>query len=111
MSVWTWVLIGLCALGVILPLVPFLAVLRLALRLRSRLSDLQQARLFTSLESLKLQRAHLEATSARAAALAARAQAALTVIRGSAESSGYLQMRDAMQSAGSEIESLVETLR
>lgn len=111
MSAWTWVLVGLCALGIVLAVAPLFSVLRLALRLRSRLNDLQQARLFTSLESLNLQRAHLESVAAGAAPLAARAQAAIETIKSSAQTSGYLEMRDAMRTAGAEISSLLEELR
>lgn len=111
MSAWTWVLIGLCALGVVLALAQFFTVLRLALRLRSRVNDVQHARLFASLESLNVQRAHLEAIAASAAPLAVRAQAAIESMKTSARSSGYLEMREAMRSAGAEISSLVEALR
>lgn len=111
MSAWTWVLIGLSAAGVLLALVPLFTVLKLARRLRSRVNDLQQARLFTSLESLNLQRAHLESIAADAAPLVARARMAVETIRESAQASGYSDMRDAMQSAGTEISALVEDLR
>lgn len=111
MSGWTWVLIGLCAAGVLLPLVSLVPVLRLALRLNSRVRDLQQSRLFTSIESLKLQRAHLEAVAAKAAPLAQRAQAAFDNLRTSPVAAGSGEMREALRSAGAEISELVNTLR
>ena len=111
MTLWTWVLVGLCALAVILALVPVYSVVRLTRRLRSRVDALQQARLFASLESLNLQRARLESIAAKAAPLAVRAQAAVASLKSSTQSSGLPEMRDAMQSAGAEIDSLAETLR
>lgn len=111
MSVWTWVLIGLCAVGVFLPLVPLVAVLRLALRLRSRARDLQNARLFTSLESLELQRARLEAIAGRAAPLAQRAQSAAQTIRTSASAAAYPAMRESLGAAGAEISGLIADLQ
>ena len=111
MSAWTWVLIGLSVVGVLLPLVPLVTVIRLALRLRSRVNELQRARLFTSLESLNLQRAHLESIASQAAPLAQRAQAAVETIRASSVTSGYPVMREALRSAGAEITSLVDALR
>lgn len=111
MSAWTWVLIGLCAAGVLLPLVPLAAVLRLMLRLRSRANDLQNARLFTSLESLQLQRARLESIAAQAAPLAERAQAAAQTIRASAATAAYPEMRESLRDAGADIAELIAALR
>lgn len=111
MNLWTWVLIGLCAAGVVLPLVSAIAVLRLVVRVRSRANALQNARLFTSLESLQLQSTRLQRLSAEAAPLAKRAQAAVEQIRASAGASGYPQMREALQSAGAEIDELSRALR
>lgn len=111
MSSWTWVLIGLCAAGVLLPLVPLVSVLRLALRLRSRVNDLQNARLITSLESLQLQRARLESIAAQAAPLAQRAQAAAETIRTSPAAADYPEMRESLGAAGAEISGLITALR
>jgi len=111
MTVWTWVLIGLCAVSVLLVLASVVTVLRLALRLRSRINDLQNARLFTSLEALELQRKHLEHVAEEAAPLAQRAQAAVEQLRASVKDSGYPEMRDALQSAGAEITALAQALR
>lgn len=111
MSAWTWVLIGLCAAGVLLPLVPLVTVIRLALRLRSRVNDLQNARLFTSLESLQLQRAHLESIAAQAAPLTQRAIAAAETIRASAAAAAYPEMRESLRDAGAEISGLIAALR
>lgn len=109
MSAWTWVLVGLCAAGVLFPIIPLVVVLRLALRLSSRVRDLQHSRLMTSIESLQLQRAHLESIAAKAAPLAQRSQAAIETIGSS--TSGYLEVREALRSTGEEISELVTTLR
>ncbi len=111
MSAWTWVLIGLCAAGALLALAQIIPVLRLALRLRSRVQGLQNARLFTSMESLALQSKRLEHLARQAAPLALRAQDAVAQIRASSEAAGYTGMRHAMQDAGAEISSLLEALR
>lgn len=111
MSAWTWVLIGLCAAGVLLPLVPLVTVIRLALRLRSRVNDLQNARLFTSLESLQLQRAHLESIAVQAATRTQRAIAAAETIRASAATAAYPEMRESLRDAGAEISGLIAALR
>lgn len=111
MSAWTWVLIGLCAAGVLLPVVPLVAVVRLALRLRARVNNLQNARLFASLESLQMQRAHLESIAAQAAPLAQRAQAAAQTLRTSAAAAAYPEMRESLRSAGAEISGLIEVLQ
>jgi hypothetical protein len=111
MSAWTWVLIGLCAGGVLLALIPLVAVVRLALRLRSRVNNLQNARLFTALESLQLQRAHFESIAAQAAPLAQRAQRAVETIRASAATAAYADMRDSLRSAGADISELIAALR
>lgn len=111
MSSGTWVLTGLCLAGLVLALASVVPVLRLALRLRSRVNALQHARLFTSLESLELQRKHLQHVAAQAAPLARRAQGAVAQLRASAHDSGYVQMRDALQTAGAEIDELIDTLR
>lgn len=111
MSVWTWVLIGLCAAGALLPLVSAIAVLRMALRLARRVDQLQHARLFTSIESLQLQSARLESIGKEAAPLAQRAQEAVQHIRSGLQDPAFIQMRNALQSSGAEIQSLVDSLR
>lgn len=111
MTVWTWVLVGLCAAGVLMALASLVPVVRLALRLRSRVNDLQNARLFTSIESLELQRKHLEQVAEDAAPLVQRAQTAVEQLRASAKESGYPQVHDALQSAGAEIADLLAALR
>lgn len=111
MSAWTWVLIGLCAAGVLLALAPAIPLVRLTLRVRSRVDELQRARLFTSLESLDVQGKHLEHLAREANSLAQRAQRAMAQIRASANESGYAQMQDALHSAGAEISQLLVALR
>ena len=111
MSAWAWVLIGLSAAGVLLAIAPVIPLLRLTLRVRSRMNELQRARLFTSLESLDVQRKHLEHVAQQADALAKRAQHAVEQLRASANASDYTQMQDALQSAGAEISQLFVALR
>jgi hypothetical protein len=111
MSAGTWVLTGFLVAGVLLPLIGALAVLRLVLRVRSRIAQMRHARLFTSLESLQLQNARLQLLLRRAAALASRAQAATETLRASTAASGYPQIRQALQSAGAEISALFTALR
>jgi hypothetical protein len=111
MSVWTWVLIGLCAAGVLLALVSAVPVVRLALRLRERVKNLQNAQLFTSMEALELQRKRLEHAAREAAPLVKRAQATAEQLRAGAADSQYAQMRASLENAGAEITALFEALR
>ena len=111
MSVWTWVLAGLCAAAVVLALAPLVPMLRMALRLRARLAALQNARLFVSLQSLELQAKRLEAIAAQAEPLAGRANGALQQIRNAGSESGYQEMHGALRDAGAEITALFEALR
>jgi len=111
MYLWTWVLTGLCLAGVLAGLAYVIPVIRLALRLRARVENLQHARLFTSAQALDLQRKRLEHTAREAAPLIARAQTAVETIRASASTAGVNDMRDAMRSAGAEISQTLTTLR
>ena len=111
MSVWTWVLIGLCAAGAVLALVSAVPVIRLALRIRARARSLQSARLFMSVEALQLQGKRLQRTAAQAMPLAQRAQVAVQRIRAAAADPEYVRMREALESTGSPITALLEALR
>lgn len=111
MYAWTWVLTGLCLAGVLLGLAYAVPVIRLALRVRTRIENLQHSRLFTSAQALELQRKRLEHTAREAAPLAVRAQAAIEIIRTSPSAAGADAVRDALRSAGAEITALSETLR
>ena len=111
MYAWTWVLTGLCLAGVLLGLAYVIPVIRLALRLRARIENLQHSRLFTSAQALELQRKRLEHTAREAAPVAARAQKAIETIRTSPSAAGVDGMRDALRSAGAEITALSEALR
>lgn len=111
MTVWTWVLVGLAAAGVLLPLVPMVAIVRSAMRLRSRVAALSQSRLITSLESLELQGARLESIAGQAPPLAARARSALRTIHEATAPARFAPMRDAVRSAGAEIAQLTSELR
>jgi hypothetical protein len=111
MSLWSWVLVGLCAAGALLALGSVAPVLRLALRLKNRVNDMQHARLFTALESLKLQNARLENLSEQLPPLSKRAQEAIDELRSSTSSATYAEMTNALQSTGEEIKVLLEALR
>ncbi len=110
MSFWTWVLVGLCAGGVLLPLMSVVPVLRRAARLRRRMETLQQARLFTSLESLNLQKARLQHLNRQAEPLVERAHAAIETLAGSTSRTSA-GMRDALESTGAAIRDLVSAMR
>ena len=111
MSDWTWVLLGLCVAGLLLPIVPAILVLRGVMRVRSRTNALKNSRLFTSLEALQLQSVRLQHVAAEAAPLAKRAQTAIETIRSSSAASGTAQARASLQYAGAEITGLLEDLR
>jgi hypothetical protein len=111
MSLWTWVLTGLCVVGVVVALVPVIPVLRLLLRLRSRVNEMQRSRLFSSMQLLELQRRHLQNIAREAAPLSQRAQRALRQLRAAPEDAGYVQVRDALHATGAEINALFEALR
>jgi hypothetical protein len=111
MNAWTWVLTGLCIAGVALPIIGALVAVRLVFRVRSRIPELRHARLFTSLESLRLQGARLQLLAQRAAAVSQRAQTAIETIRSAAGASGYTRMHAALQAAGAEISALITALR
>ena len=108
---WTWVLTGLCLAGVLLGLAYVIPVVRLLLRVRARVENLQHSRLLTSAQALELQRKRLEHTAREAAPFVVRAQTALEIIRTSPSAAGIGTMRDALRSAGAEITALSETLR
>jgi len=111
MSAWTWVLVALCALGVVLALVPTIAAAGLALRTKRRIEALRQSRLALSLQSLALQAERFSRISADAATLGPRAQKAVASMRTSA---AQLRLADAQQSlghTGAELESLARDLR
>ncbi|HKU67198.1 MAG TPA: hypothetical protein VJP85_05430 [Candidatus Baltobacteraceae bacterium] len=111
MSAWTWVLIGLCAAGVLLAIASCVPVIRLVLRLRSRVQNLQNARLFTSAQALQLQGNRLEHIAGKAAPEAARAKAAVETIRAGAATAGVPEISDALSAAGAQISQLIATLR
>jgi hypothetical protein len=110
MSLWTSVLLALCAAGVLLALVSAIPVVLRLFRLRSRTKELLRARLFTSLQSLDVQAAHLSHTATEANALAKRAHSAIARIRSAPNEAGYGRVLEAMQSTGAEIHALFQTL-
>jgi hypothetical protein len=111
MSVWTWVLIGLCAAGVLLALGSIVPVIFAALRLRAKLKSIQDRPVFTAAQLLPVQGAHLAKAAADARPLVERAQAAVESIRYSAEHSGYAESRRALEETGSELNDLFSDLR
>jgi len=111
MYFWTWVLTGLCLAGVLLGIAYVIPVIRLALRLRARVENLQHSRLFASAQALELQSKRLEHIAREAAPLATRTQAAIETIRTSPSTAGADEMRDAMRSTGAEISQTLTALR
>lgn len=81
MTVWLWILIGLCAAGVLLPAVALLQALVSALRLQKRFDVLRESSFVTKLESLQIQLDRLSRTSQAIEELKRRADAALEQMR------------------------------
>jgi hypothetical protein len=111
MSAWLWVLIALCAAGVLLALVSLIPVITAALRLRTKVRDLQRRPLFLSMQSMQLQAARLSHTAAQAQPLVERGRAAVAAIE---QSAAALQLPDAqreLRDAGAELQTLSEELR
>jgi hypothetical protein len=111
MSVWTWVLVGLCVVGALLAVAALVIVAVQALKLRARVRELQNSRLFMSLESLQLQSARLSRLSTQVQPLTQRAKAAVAQIQDCVEESGAPQARAALQQTGAEISALMDELR
>lgn len=111
MSVWTWVLIGLGVAGALLAAVSVVAVALEALRVRARVRELQNSRLFMSLESMQIQSTRLSRTAAQMPPLVARAQAALAQIRTAGNQAAMPQARAALEQSGAEISTLLDALR
>lgn len=111
MNAWTWVLAALCALGVVLAIVPSIGVLVRLKRVNARVKDLRNSRFMLSVQSLQIQSARLSDVTGKAAPLTARAQSAVESIRESASALKMAQAKRAMQQAGSDIAALLETLR
>jgi hypothetical protein len=111
MNLWSWVLIGLCAAGALLALGSIVPVIRLSIRIRNRVNELQHARLFTALESLELQNARLQNLAEQLAPLTRRAQAAIGELRSSASRARYADISRALQAIGADIRELFQALR
>lgn len=110
MTAWLWVLVALCAAGILLAVASLVPVIMAALRLRAKLRDLQRRPLFLSLQSMQLQASRLSHTAAQAQPLIRRGQVAIAAIRGSA---GELQLPDAqreLRAVGSELQTLQDEL-
>ena len=111
MSVWTWVLIGLCVAGAVLAVAPVLTVLLQAKKLRARMLEIQNSRLFMTLESMQIQTARLARLNAQAAPLAGRISAAIAAIKESGAKSGLAPARASVEEAGAELQALARDLR
>lgn len=83
MTIWLWVLIALCAAGILLPLLGAVQTLFLAVRLFNRLDRLRESSFVTKLESLQIQLDRLSRNSEALTELKRRAEAAQELIRSS----------------------------
>jgi biopolymer transport protein ExbB/TolQ len=111
MNLWTWVLIGLCAAALILMIVSIVPVITRALRLRSRLKDLKNSRLFVSLQSLQLQANRFSNSGKKLQNLSTRTARAADCVRTAATLSGIEEVRASLHRSGSEVQTLLEDLR
>ena len=111
MTIWLWILIGLCAAGLLLFALGAILALLQGLRVAKRFSLLSESPVVTKLESLQLQAERLARTAAEAAALQERAAAAVSGIKNSFAMSGTSAARDAAVSAKEALRALVEDLR
>lgn len=111
MNLWTWLLIGLCAVGVLVAIGSVVAVIRSALRLRAKLKNLQSRPIFVAPQMLSIQAAHLGKVASDAQPLVQRAQAAVKSIRRSGTDSGLPEARRALEDAGEDLRELYSDLR
>ena len=111
MSVWTWVLVGLVAAGILLALVSIAGAALVAMRVRRRIEALQNSRLATSLRDLQFQTERLAAGSARATPLIERSKSALASISASVDALKCEPARRALERTGAEISALAGELR
>lgn len=111
MSLWTWLLIGLCAAGILLAIGSTIPVILAALGLRAKLKSVQNQPLFNAAQSLSIEEAHLAKVAADARPLAQRAQAAVQSIRQSRADSRLPEARRALEDAGADLRDLYSDLR
>lgn len=111
MNLWTWVLIALSLSGAILAIGSALMVLSRAARLRRRVQAMAASRLVTSLRGLQIEGDRLSGSSARITPLIGRAKSAIASMKSGIAGFRLPQARDAMQSAGGEISTLLDELR
>jgi hypothetical protein len=111
MNLWTWVLIALCALALLLAVSSAIVVLLGLKRLRARVNELQSSRLALSLRSLQMESARFQQLEKKISPLRERAGHAASSIRESAQSARLPQAKAAMQKAGEDIAALMEDLR
>ncbi len=111
MSGWTWILVGLCVLGVLLALGSTAFVALAALRTLKRIGKLRNTRLFISLEALELQSKRFRRLARDAQPLIARGGTAVASIEQSLHSTGLEGARGSMHEATAQAQTLREDLR
>lgn len=104
-------LVGFCALALLLIIVAIIPVIRQVVRLRSRLKHLADAPLLRSVQSLQMQSNHLSRSQADVQILARRCAAIGASLRDAVPDSGLPEMRATAQSASHEIRELVTDLK
>ncbi|HZZ64255.1 MAG TPA: hypothetical protein VFE17_02035, partial [Candidatus Baltobacteraceae bacterium] len=103
MDTWTWVLLALCALGLLFAVFSVIPVIRYAMRLRSRLRQLASSRLVTSLESLQMQSNRLTRSQRDLQILMRRCADVRSSFEEAIPQSGLPEMATAAQDASQEI--------
>lgn len=108
MSVAQWVLVALCAAGLLLAVVSSVRVLIAAIRLNRRLAALDESPFVTKLESLQIQGARLGRTADDVGGLERRAKAAFESLRQTAE--GFDALRDSWRDCAVQVRAIVAEL-
>lgn len=111
MNLWVWVLIGLCAAGVIVALIPVFPVFSALKRLRHRVQEMRVSPIFVSLQSLQLKANRLSQVSQRAIPLVDRSNAAVASMKSSIETIGDEDARAAIEETGANLSALIDDLR
>ena len=111
MSLWAWVLAGLCAVAVALTIVSIVSVVIQGKRLSERLRTLQNSRLFLAVASLQMQGARLSRLGADVQPLAERLARVRESMTKSSRTLSLTQPREALCETGDELSSLIDVLR
>ena len=104
-------LVGLCAAGVVLALLPVIPVIRAIVRLRNHTQELRVSPILVSLQSLQLKGNRLGQIAQRAQFLVDRGSAAVVSMQSSVETMGSDEVRASLQRTGAEISALTDDLR